>query len=314
MTMTVQLDRVAFLVVQSALARAPKHDTDSTGTDYLMLQIADGPLEVWDELRSVMGALAEKSSAKAVGYLLAMAADASEPATWKTSEYVVEASADSLAAAELREAAWSASARGRPLVGWTDEFVATIERALTRAMQRESPVADIRDLAVALVSGPENRATEGLRQGGADVAGAESRIVALTDVAQGIRTPSLDALDHTGALSGQTKKRGFFARLSGGSGGATVGAVVASEAVRQAVRAGAGAVAPEHVAAALASIQDQVTQAGRSWADGTAPVVAVPQARRTDVLIPPAWPNVDEELPRRIASMSSFAEVSAVLG
>ncbi|WP_139415699.1 hypothetical protein [Agromyces laixinhei] len=307
------MDRVAFLVVQSALARAPKHETDSTGTDYLLRQILDGPLDIWDELKPVSHALAAtKQSTKAVGYLMAMAATGDDPATWKTGERVVESSAQSPAAAELREGAWQAANEGKPLVGWTDEFVATVERALVRATQRGSSAADIRDLAAALVSEPQNRATEALQHGGVDVAATFGHIEALPAVSEGIRTPSLQALEHSGALTGPTKKRGLFARISG-SGETTIGAVVAAEAVRQAVRAGSPVVDAEDVSAALASMQEQVTQAGRAWADGTVPLHAAPPIPRATVLLPATWPTVEQELPRRIASLNSLSEVSAVL-
>lgn len=308
-----QLDSVAFLVVQSALARAPKHDTDSTGTDYLLRQILDGPLDIWDELKPVKHALADtKQGAKAVGYLMAMAATGDDPARWKTSERVVEASADSPASAELREAAWRAAAEGKPLVGWTDEFVATIERALARAMDRGDAVADIRDLTFALVAGTENRATEALRHGEAEVDGVAGRIKALPDASESIRMPSLDALEHTGALSGQTKKRGLFARLSGADKG-TVGGVVATEALRQAVRAGSQTVDAEDVVAALTSLQEQVAQAGRTWVDGPVLLGETPPTRQTTTLLPTVWPTAEQELPRRIASLNSFPDVRDAL-
>lgn len=311
--MKTQLDHVSFLVVQSALARAPKHDTDSTGTDYLLRQILDGPLDVWDELKPVARALAEtKQGAKAVGYLMAMAATGDDPAHWKTGERIVESSADSPAAAELREAAWRAAAEGRPLLGWTDEFVAALERALARAMDRGNAVADIRDLAFALVAGSENRATEALQHGGADVDGAAGRIQELPDASEGIRIPSVDALEHSGALSGQTKKRGLFARFSGADTG-TIGAVVATEAVRQSVRAGSQTVDAEDVVAALISLQEQVAQAGRTWVDRPVRVSEPSQTRRTATLLPTEWPTAEQELPRRIASLNSLSDISDAL-
>lgn len=313
--MNVQLDRVSFLVVQSALTRAVKHNVDSTGTDYLLRQIEDGPLDVWDELKRIKHALGDaRQNAKAAGYLMAVSGTPGDPARWETAESVEQTPPGSAAAGELREAAWICMRENNMLVPWTGAFTATVVGALDTASQRGDRAASIRDLATALIGGSPNRATEGLTKAGADLPLAAENLLHLNEPVEGIRTPSIGNLERTGALSSPTKKAGLFGRLRDYGAKPALGSVVAEEAVRQAVRAGAETVSAKHIVTAIESIDAQVRQTGREWAEQRPAMTTAPAATPPgSTLLPAHWPDTGQDLVRGIISLESFADIDAAI-